>query len=81
MMEPGKRGKHENWWGREKEAVDLFQLLTELFPGSANTFDSLGEAFLVIGDKDRAIENFRKSLQMNPKNTHAQEAIKEIEEK
>ena len=69
------------WWGREKEAVDLFQLLTELFPGSANAFDSLGEAFLVIGDKDRAIENFRKSLQMNPKNTHAQEALKEIEEK
>jgi hypothetical protein len=69
------------WWGREKEAVDLFQLLTELFPGSANTFDSLGEAFLVVGDKDRAIENFRKSLQMNPKNTHAQEALKRLEEK
>lgn len=69
------------WWGREKEAVDLFQLLTELFPGSDAAFNSLGDAFFVIGDKERAIASYRESLRLNPKNIAAEEILKQLEEK
>ena len=69
------------WWGREKEARDVFQFMTELFPKSANAFDSLGEACFVLGDKAGALENYRRSLELNPENSKAKEMIKRLEEK
>ncbi len=69
------------WWGREKEARDVFQFMTELFPKSANAFDSLGEACFVLGDKAGALENYRRSLELNPENSNAKEMIKRLEEK
>ena len=69
------------WWGREKEAVDVFRLTTELFPQSANAFDSLGEAQLVLGDKEHAAESYRKSLQLDPKNENAKRVLERMTEK
>src|SRR5438034_420044 len=36
-------------------------------PGE-NTYDSLGEAYGVAGEKDLAIKNYEKSIELNPKN-------------
>lgn len=69
------------WWGREKEAVEVFRLNTELFPQSANAFDSLGEACMALGDKARASENYRKSLQLDPKNDNARQMLEQLEKK
>ena len=44
----------------------MFQLNTQRFPKSANTWDSLGEAYATKGDKKNAIINFKKSLTLNP---------------
>ncbi len=46
------------------------------FPASANARDSLGEAYMNAGDRARAIENYEKSLNLNPKNTNAVEKLK-----
>ncbi len=59
------------WWGREKEALDIFQLNVELYPGSADVYDSLGEAYLLSGRTEEAIAAYRKSLELDPKNQHA----------
>ena len=59
------------WWGREKEAVDVFRLNVRLFPKSANAYDSLGEALLNLGETESAVENYRKSLELNPQNQNA----------
>jgi len=67
------------WWGREKEARDVFLFIAELFPQSGNAFDSLGEAFFVLGDKERALESYRRSLELNPENANAKEMIKRLE--
>jgi len=48
------------------KAIDIFILNTKRFPNSANTFDSLGEAYVKKGDKKNAILNFKKSLSLNP---------------
>lgn len=46
-----------------------------LFPGSWNEYDSLGEAYLKAGKKELAIENYKNSLELNPKNANAQKLI------
>jgi tetratricopeptide (TPR) repeat protein len=48
------------------EAISIFILNTQKYPKSANTFDSLGEAYAMKGDKKNAIINFKKALGMNP---------------
>ncbi|MDW3194700.1 MAG: serine hydrolase [Cytophagales bacterium] len=56
---------------RSKEfpkAIAVLELNTELFPYSFNTFDSYGEALLKSGDTVRGIENYRRSIELNPNN-------------
>ena len=48
------------------EAIKVLALNTERHPKSANTWDSLGEAYATKGDKANAIKNFKKSLSLNP---------------
>ena len=45
-----------------KPAISVFQLNTELYPDSANTWDSLAEAHMKKGDKKQAIALYRKAL-------------------
>jgi len=63
-----------------RRAVEIFTINTELYPESANTFDSLGEAYLKAGDKERAIVNYEKSLQLDPQNAGAAEILKKLRE-
>lgn len=48
------------------KAIAALKLNTQRHPESANTWDSLGEAYALAGDKQNAIANFKKSLSMNP---------------
>jgi hypothetical protein len=48
------------------QAIDALKLATVKHPGSANAWDSLGEAYALSGDKKNAITCFKKSLGMNP---------------
>jgi tetratricopeptide (TPR) repeat protein len=51
-----------------REAVRILQLNVEAYPQSGNVYDSLGEAYMDAGNNTQAIANYRKSLQLNPKN-------------
>ena len=66
------------WWGREEEALEVFKLNVSLFPESANTYDSLGEAYLVRGDTDSAVRCYKKSLKLNPENTNAIQRLNQL---
>ena len=48
------------------KAIEVLKLNTQNHPKSANTWDSLGEAYALSGDKKNAIPNFKKSLSLNP---------------
>ncbi len=52
--------------GNKDKAIEIFVLNTKKFPNSANTWDSLGEAYFTNGDKKNAIASFKKSLSLNP---------------
>ena len=54
-----------------KEAIRIFQLNVEAYPHSSNVYDSLGEGYMDDGDKQQAIANYQKSIQLNPKNHNA----------
>ena len=64
--------------GRLEPAVELFELIVELFPASANAYDSLGESLLASGDEERAIANYRRSLELNPRNTGAAKVLRKL---
>ncbi len=69
------------WWGRENEALELFQFVCDLFPGSANACDSLGEAYLVLGNREKAVECYRKVLELDPQNKAAMDMLQRLGEK
>lgn len=64
---------------RVPEAVRLFRLNVELFPGSWNVWDSLGEGLLASGDVAGAKSAYEKSVQINPENRNGKEALARIE--
>lgn len=51
---------------RLQEALFVFQMNTELFPKSANTWDSLGEAYWRAGQRDQAIQYYNKAIELDP---------------
>ncbi len=63
---------------KTKEAIEIFKLNVEAYPQGANTYDSLAEAYLANGDKELAIQNYKKSLELNPNNANATEALKKL---
>jgi pimeloyl-ACP methyl ester carboxylesterase len=66
------------WWGREEEAVAVFELNASLYPGSWNAHDSLGEAYAALGRKDEAIRSYERSLELNPDNGNARAALERL---
>jgi cytochrome c-type biogenesis protein CcmH/NrfG len=61
-----------------KEAIEVLRLNVEAFPQSANVYDSLGEAYLNAADKARALENYQRSLELDPGNAGAAEKVKQL---
>jgi CubicO group peptidase (beta-lactamase class C family) len=62
--------------GKVKEAAEIFKLNTIAFPKSSNVYDSYGEALMALGNKTTAIENYKKSVQLNPGNEAAIKILK-----
>jgi CubicO group peptidase (beta-lactamase class C family) len=65
--------------GKMKEAVEIFKLNVEAYPQGFNTYDSLAEAYMNTNQRELAITNYKKSLELNPKNTGAVEMLKKLE--
>jgi len=67
--------------GNIKDAIRLFTLNTISYPNSWNVYDSLGEGYLKDGQVDKAIKNYERSLELNPKNENAIKMLREIQDK
>jgi CubicO group peptidase (beta-lactamase class C family) len=63
---------------RYSDAIRIFQLNSELYPKSSNVYDSLGEAYMNDGNKELAIQNYQRSLELDPGNTNAVEMLKKL---
>jgi tetratricopeptide (TPR) repeat protein len=75
---------HQGWRemgvNNARNAIELFKLNVELYPASGNVYDSLAEACAAAGDRTAALLNYRKSLELDPKNRNAAEQIKKLEQ-
>jgi CubicO group peptidase (beta-lactamase class C family) len=72
---------YEVLYGMRKidDAISIFKLNTRMYPSSSNVFDSLGEAMMVKGDKQSAITNFKKALELDPSNQNSAMQLKKLE--
>ena len=57
----------------------LLRINTDLYPDSANTWDSLALAYQQAGDKEKAIEHYRNALKRDPEFASALRALAELE--
>jgi hypothetical protein len=64
---------------RIPEAIVIFEVNVRTHPNSWNAYDSLGEAYANARDKQRALDAYRKSVELNPENTNAKRTIEQIE--
>lgn len=67
-----------NGRGKPKEALEIFKLNVFLYPNSANVYDSVAEAYGANGFRDLAISNYKRSLELDPDNTHAAQQLKRL---
>jgi len=63
---------------RVAEAIEILKLNVEAYPASANVYDSLGEAYSVSGNTPLAIQNYEKSLSLDPSNANAAMMLKKL---
>lgn len=62
-------------------AIEIFKLNVEAYPESFNVYDSLAEAYMVSQNDSLALENYKKSLELNPQNVNAKRMIDKIKNK
>jgi CubicO group peptidase (beta-lactamase class C family) len=52
------------------DALEIFELNVSQYPHSWNVYDSLAETYLEKGNKEMAIKNYRKAVELNPKSSN-----------
>jgi CubicO group peptidase (beta-lactamase class C family) len=67
-----------NGGGKPKEALEIFKLNVFLYPNSANVYDSVAEAYAVNGNRELAISNYKRSLELDPRNTNAAQQLRKL---
>jgi len=62
------------------EAKSVFKLNIDMYPSDANVYDSYGEVLMLNGEYELAIENYKKSIELNPENESGKQMLKLIED-
>ena len=62
-----------------EEGLSVLLDAVELFPSDANLFDSVGEFYLAKEDKTKAIEYYKKALDVNPNLRSSNLALEKLE--
>jgi tetratricopeptide (TPR) repeat protein len=80
INEGNLNGQGYNFLSRNDFAMakNIFKINMTLYPNSSNVYDSYAEACMKNGEKALAIENYRKSLKLDPKNSNAVAMLKEL---
>lgn len=68
-----------NGGGKPREALEIFKLNVFLYPASANVYDSVAEAFEKNGERELAVKNYKRSLELDPKNANAARQLKKLD--
>ena len=64
--------------GQATTGISILLRASELFPQDGNLHDSMGELYLALGDKAKAIAAYRRALELDPGNTNAAAILKKL---
>src|SRR5258705_5907022 len=64
--------------GRQDDAIRIFQLNVQQNPNSSFAYSSLADAYAAAGQKDLAVQNYEKAVQLEPRNREAEQKLKEL---
>jgi len=85
-LAPAIQEKHFNSKGYKElrnnnftNAISYFKVNIALYPESANVYDSLGDAYKKKGDTLQAINNYKKSLELDSSNSRVKRKLKKLE--
>jgi tetratricopeptide (TPR) repeat protein len=67
--------------GKVQEAIEILEVNVKLFPRSWNAYDSLGEAYAKAGNTELALQNYSRSVELDPKNETGVAALKILKKK
>ena len=67
--------------GKKYEGLSIFKLNVDLYPESANVYDSYAEALSLIGYQSEAVKNYKRSLELNPQNNNAADQLQKLQKK
>ncbi len=65
-------------YGNLEKAIGVFIINTRLYPASSNTYDSLGEEYMLAGNYDRAIKNYQKAAELDPSSFYATQMVDQL---
>jgi tetratricopeptide (TPR) repeat protein len=66
------------WNNRDSLSHEVLKANLDFFPSNWNSYDSYGEILLKMGKKEEAIQMYRKSIELNPKNEAGKKIIEQI---
>jgi tetratricopeptide (TPR) repeat protein len=64
--------------GHYTEAIALCKLRIQIYPESSSAYGEIAEAYQKSGQKQLAIENYRKAIEKDPANLDAQQKLKDL---
>ncbi len=64
--------------GMINAAIKVFEMNVEMNPQSANAYDSVAEAYMKSGNKEKAILYYEKVLDLDPDNENAKTMLKKL---
>jgi dienelactone hydrolase len=65
--------------GRAKDAIPIFRLGSKIEPEWGGIVDSLGEAYEAAGERQLAIDAYRRALSLNPAESHSSLRLKALD--
>jgi len=64
--------------GEKEKAIEILKLNVVLYPGSAEAYESLAGGYELAGNKELAIKNYKRSVELDPNNTNVENHLKEL---
>jgi tetratricopeptide (TPR) repeat protein len=71
-------GSHLERDGMTEQALSVLELSCREFPESAPAFETLADLFLKAGKVDQALQNYEKSLELNPGNEDLKKKLSDL---
>ena len=53
---------------REKDALEVAKIMTELYPASASAWGRRGDSEIATGDKEAGLESYERAMKLDPNN-------------